>query len=246
MIKIAAFFLLLSGVASLTYQVVWVRLLGLTMGSTSASISTVLAAFFTGLALGSYLAERITRNRIDNLRVYIVLELVIAVMGLVLLPLLLNLHEILAFLPTAGSSLIIKFLVSAGLLILPTVCMGATFPVMASLLIRRHADVGLGVSQLYSLNTAGAVLGAAFAGFVFIPLWGLDGAVYTAVAINLSIVLTAIYLDKRLNLPALEIVGNSDKSHPKSKFDANEAPFRRRALLILFATGLVSIATEVG
>ena len=70
----AASFLILSGIASLTYQVTWVRLLGLSMGSTSASISTVLAAFFLGMAIGSYLAERITRNRINSLKPYIVLE----------------------------------------------------------------------------------------------------------------------------------------------------------------------------
>ena len=84
MLKLAALFLLLSGIASLTYQVVWVRLLGLSMGSTSASISTVLAAFFLGLALGSYLAERITRNRINSLKPYIVLEIIIGLAGLIL------------------------------------------------------------------------------------------------------------------------------------------------------------------
>ena len=96
MIQVAAAFLLLSGLASLTYQVVWVRMLGLSMGSTSASISTVLAAFFLGLALGSYLAERITRNRINSLKVYIYLELIIGVSGITLLPILLNLDSIVA------------------------------------------------------------------------------------------------------------------------------------------------------
>lgn len=68
MTVLAASFLLLSGLASLTYQIAWVRLLGLSFGSTSASIGTVLAAFFMGMALGSALAERITRHRRGDYR----------------------------------------------------------------------------------------------------------------------------------------------------------------------------------
>ena len=62
-LPLAGVFLLLSGLAALTYQVVWVRLLGLSMGSTAASVSTVLAAFFGGLALGSALADWLARKR---------------------------------------------------------------------------------------------------------------------------------------------------------------------------------------
>lgn len=247
MLKFAALFLLLSGIASLTYQVVWVRLLGLSMGSTSASISTVLAAFFLGLALGSYLAERITRNRINSLKPYIALEIIIGVAGLVLLPILLNLDSIMAATPALGATIPMKFFVTISLLLIPTVCMGATFPVMASILIRRKNEVGVRVSQLYSLNTAGAVLGAAMAGFFFVPNWGLDGAVYIAFSINLLIVLMGFYLNNQIALPPIEASEPTPEVETRvSRSIAEDAPLRGRALLVLFATGLVSIATEVG
>jgi len=247
MLKLAAFFLLLSGIASLTYQVVWVRLLGLSMGSTSASISTVLAAFFLGLALGSYLAERITRNRINSLRPYIALEIVIGIAGLLLLPVLLNLDSIMAATPALGATIPMKFAVTIALLLIPTICMGATFPVMASILIRRKDEVGVKVSQLYSLNTAGAVLGAAMAGFFFVPNWGLDGAVYIAFSINLLIVLMGFTLNSRITLPPIEEPASiENEGAALSRSIVEEAPLRGRALLVLFATGLVSIATEVG
>ncbi|MGD8592058.1 MAG: fused MFS/spermidine synthase [Gammaproteobacteria bacterium] len=246
MVQLAAGFLLLSGIASLTYQVAWVRLLGLSMGSTSASISTVLAAFFMGLALGSYLAERITRNRINNLTVYIYLEVIIGLCGLALLPILLNLDSVMASMPILGTAISTKFAVTMLLLCIPTICMGATFPVMASILIRRHSEVGLRMSQLYSLNTAGAVLGAALAGFVFVPNWGLDGAVYIAFAINASIVTLGLYMNRRISLPPIEGAGAVTASVGKTASILEEAPFRVRALLVLFATGFVAIATEVG
>jgi spermidine synthase len=245
MVQLAAGFLLLSGIASLTYQVTWVRLLGLSMGSTSASISTVLAAFFLGLALGSYLAERITRNHINNLTVYIYLEVIIGISGLALLPILLNLDSVMASMPILDSSITTKFAVTMVLLCLPTICMGATFPVMASILIRRHNEVGMRMSQLYSLNTAGAVLGAALAGFVFVPNWGLDGAVYIAFVINASIVAMGLYLNRRISLPPIEGPAVAGREARAASI-IDEAPFRMRALIVLFATGFVSIATEVG
>ena len=247
MFMFAATFLLLSGIASLTYQVVWVRLLGLSMGSTSASISTVLAAFFLGLALGSYLAERITRNRINDLKPYIVLEIIIGLSGLALLPILLNLDAIMAATPVLGATIPMKFAVTTVLLLIPTMCMGATFPVMASILIRRKNEVGMRVSQLYSLNTAGAVLGAALAGFFFVPNWGLDGAVYIAFSFNLLIVVLAVYLNRQIELPPIEVAAPAEGLLEKSSASAAEdAPLRGRALMVLFATGLVAIATEVG
>ncbi|HEY5604613.1 MAG TPA: fused MFS/spermidine synthase [Gammaproteobacteria bacterium] len=248
MLILAALFLVVSGVAALTYQVVWVRLLGLSMGSTSASVSTVLAAFFLGLAIGSYLAERITRNRIDNLKVYIVLEAIIGLSGLALLPILLNLDHMMAAIPQLGSLLQFKFAVTMALLLIPTMCMGATFPVMAAILVRRQADMGKRVSQLYSLNTAGAVFGALFAGFVFVPHWGLDGAVYVAASLNFLIVAIAIYLNSRITFPPIE--GNDDtrgELTAKQKVALKlQAPLRFHALIVLFATGFAAIATEVG
>jgi len=248
MFFVASLFLVISGTAALTYQVVWVRLLGLSLGSTSASVSTVLAAFFLGLAIGSYLAERITRNRINNLNVYIRLEAVIGISGLLLLPILLHLDEMLAMIPDFGSKLGFKFAVSMMLLVIPTMCMGATFPVMAGILIRRQSDMGKRVSQLYSLNTAGAVYGALMAGFVFIPHWGLDGAVYIAVFLNTFIVILAFYLNSRLQFPPIEGAEDIRTELPDRKRVSirDNAPFRFHALLVLFGTGFVAIATEVG
>ena len=122
-----------------------------------------------------------------------------------------------------------KFSIAMLLLILPTICMGATFPVMASILIRRRNEVGLRMSQLYSLNTAGAVFGAAMAGFVFIPNWGLDGSVYIAFCINAFIVISGFYLNRRITLPPLETEAVIQTETPKRSAISEEAPLRGRA-----------------
>ncbi|MCA8942416.1 MAG: fused MFS/spermidine synthase [Planctomycetes bacterium] len=241
MLRLAGLFLVLSGIATLTYQVVWVQLLSLSMGSTSASVSTVLAAFFLGMAAGSLLAHRMTRRLGDHLRAYVVLEVVIGVSGAVLLPVLLALDDIMAWTPAwLGTALWFKLVVSLLLMLVPTMAMGATFPVMASLLIRRDAQLGDRLGLLYSLNTLGAVLGALVSAFLFIPRWGLDGAVWVAVALNAVIVVIAVA--RMRGLPA---EATTDEAVEGAQPITSSPRMRRLALAVLCGTGFVSIAAEV-
>ncbi|HET9061942.1 MAG TPA: fused MFS/spermidine synthase, partial [Candidatus Binatia bacterium] len=255
-LPLAGAFLLLSGLAALTYQVVWVRLLGLSMGSTAASVSTVLAAFFGGLALGSALADRLARRR-AGIDTYLVLETLIGVAGLALLPVLLRLDSLVAELPAMGSSLAVKFVVTVVLLSVPTICMGATFPVMADLLARGRSDLGSRMSFLYSLNTWGAVAGAGLAGFVLIPRLGLDGAVLVAAACNFAIVAVGFAARGRFTVPASTGSAGSDSPATSAAASAPaagatddahsaSAPYAGFALASLIATGFCSIAAEVG
>jgi spermidine synthase len=241
LLPLAGAFLLLSGLAALTYQVVWVRLLGLSMGSTAASVSTVLAAFFGGLAVGSALADRLARRH-SGIDGYLVLETVIGIGGLLLLPVLLRLDSLVAALPVMGSSLAVKFVVTVVLLSVPTICMGATFPVMADLLARGRADLGRRMSFLYSLNTWGAVAGAGLAGFVLIPRLGLDGAVMVAAACNFAIVAVGFF--------ARSLFCRAEPARSPKELPADaavtDAPYAGFALTSLVATGFCSIAAEVG
>ena len=204
LLRLTPLLLVPSGCAALIYQVTWVRLLGLSMGSTSAAVSTVLTAFFLGLAIGSYFAERISHGARTDLTTFVVLEMVIGAGGLVLLPVLLNLDHGMALLGELGTNLAVKFVVSLVVLVVPTVCMGATFPVLAAVVILHQRDMGSQVGWLYTLNTAGAVLGALCSGFVLIPHLGLDGAVYVACALNLCAVIMGMYLRRQLAAQWLE------------------------------------------
>jgi len=243
MYLVASIFLLLSGAAALTYQVTWVRLLGLSMGSTTAAVSTVVAVFFLGMALGSYFAGRISKNHTNSLFVYVVLECCIGISGLILLPILLNLDNIIATIPALSSILAGKFLITSALLLIPTLCMGATFPVMAAILVRKENELGKRIGQLYSLNTFGAIAGALLTGFVFIPSVGLDGAIYIAVICNLSIAAMGWLYSKNCHLPEMEFnQKESSQDQPLSKIDYGKTS----ALIILMGTGFASIASEIG
>jgi spermidine synthase len=237
--------LIFSGFASLTFQVVWVRLLGQSLGSTSVSISIVLTAFFLGLALGSYLTEKITRYTISNFWPYIVLEALIGLSGLVLLPLLLNLDLLLSYAPAFGSTLSLKFLLAVLLLIVPTTCMGATFPVMAAIMIRQHKSIGSKMGQLYGFNTLGAVVGAAASGFILIPNFGLDGAVIAAVSANAAVVLFAYIVNATTALPAAENPMLPDESIGTTMLPGSQAKVQLAAAALM-VTGFASIASQIG
>ena len=74
-----------SGCAALIYEVVWLQLLQLVIGSTAVSLGVLLGTFMGGMCLGSLLLPRLVSGRRHPLRVYALLELGIGAIGLVVL-----------------------------------------------------------------------------------------------------------------------------------------------------------------
>lgn len=177
-----------SGATSLVYETLWVRQLHLSFGTTQLAVSTVLAAFMGGLALGGFGAARFAPRVARPLAVYAALELFIALYALVF-PTLLRLIQPLslsfwnAFEPSPVAFGTLQLLLFGALLIPPTVCMGATLPLLAGFVTVRADEAGLRVGRLYGANTMGAVFGAWLAGFVLLPKLGLTAtAGWAAVA----------------------------------------------------------------
>ncbi|MDQ3441466.1 MAG: fused MFS/spermidine synthase, partial [Planctomycetota bacterium] len=179
-----------SGAAALIYEVTWTRLLTLQLGHGVAAASTVLAAFMGGLALGSAAGGRFggKLHATQALRVYAGLELSIAVLALVL-PFELNALDPLlanAYADGAGGTtyIVLRFVASLLLLTVPAAAMGATFPVASRWFVRHAGAAARDAGALYASNTLGAALGALLAGFILLPLLGLVGATWIAVALN--------------------------------------------------------------
>src|SRR5262245_6318053 len=126
---------LLSGAAALLYEVVWLRLLTLSMGHTSRAVGILLAAFMGGLAVGAWSAGRAASSMAPAraLRVYAALEVFIAACALILPVLLAAVYPILQWVyagDNAGSFEITVALLALVLLSVPTAAMGATYPVV--------------------------------------------------------------------------------------------------------------------
>ncbi|MDD2790946.1 MAG: fused MFS/spermidine synthase [Sulfurimonas sp.] len=236
---IVSIFLLLSGSSALIYQVLWVRLLSLSIGSTSISISTVLAAFFLGLGLGSYFAGHILQRFKNAFKIYLFVEIGIALSALSLLPILLDLDYYLSILPITEAGLGLKFFVVMLLLLIPTFLIGTTFPILVAVAILNKDGIGNRLAHFYAFNTLGAVTGALLSGFVLIPYFGLDGTLYIAASINAFIVFAGLLIYRR-------IISSSSPLFTSSAITEKDDKFNIKALIVLFVTGFVAMATEVG
>ncbi len=177
-----------SGGAGLIYEVVWAKIIATILGNSLFAISTVVSAFFGGLALGAWALGPLLSRR-SRVRRYALLEVGIALLGVLsvpglraTLPLFVELHRALA--PSFGAFLAIRFALVFLVLLIPTALMGATLPILVAHVEERR--FGAGLSRLYSINTLGAVAGTLLAAFVLIPSLGLLRTAITAAVANLA------------------------------------------------------------
>jgi len=178
-----------SGCAALIYEVVWLQLLQLVIGSSGISLGVLLGTFMGGMCLGSLMLPRMISSGRHPLRVYAFIELGIGILGIAILlgmPFLADAYEGLM-----GHGVAYRALVAAVCLLPPTVLMGATLPAIA----RWVKATPEGVSWMgffYAGNIAGAVLGTLLAGFYLLRVYDMPTATYAAVVINAAVALVAL------------------------------------------------------
>ncbi len=243
----------ISGAASLVYQVAWMRRLVLVFGSTTLATSTVLVAFLGGLALGAWVwGQAADRRPSSALMIYGLIEAGIGLYALAS-PLIfraaetiyLGLYPVTAGRP--GAFVGMQFLLSALAILPPAVLMGGTLPLLVRHVMGRAAMVR-GVGALYGWNTAGAAAGAALATYGLLPVFGLSGAVHAAAAANLTVGAVALLLDarqrgaRRQESTALILEAAPQSAHPAGGTDGV-------ALVIVLQgfglSGLAAITYEV-
>jgi spermidine synthase len=180
----------LSGAAALAFEMLWMRSAGLVLGATAVTAATVLACYFAGLGFGSAWARRVWSRPV---RVYGFLEIGASAGALwsVAVFWLLTRESAQVWLSTAG---VAGRVVSVALAILPTtLCLGATLPTLGQALANVET-VGRRGGLLYAINTAGAVVGAAAAGFGLPALVGVRASYGIAAGISLLAGVIAIVI----------------------------------------------------
>ncbi|PKN27894.1 MAG: hypothetical protein CVU65_00960 [Deltaproteobacteria bacterium HGW-Deltaproteobacteria-22] len=254
LISILLFF---SGAAGLVYEVIWTRILHYTFGNTEMAAATVLATFMGGMALGGALGGKFAPRIKHPVLAYGILEAVIAVYGLLFTPLLYKMDFIYLLTgPDPGPTLMmfIRFVVGGLLILVPTVAMGATLPILVHGAVEKeHPGKSLGV--LYFINTLGAVAGTMLSGFILIPMVGLDVAVYLAVMMGLFVFLGAVFIEYRLRpVPGEELmeqkVEPTDDAPAPPAFEENFSPFALKwgasaAVAFAFVCGFISLSNEI-
>ena len=231
----------LSGASGLVYEVVWLRLLVLVFGSAHFAVTAVLTAFMAGIGLGALIVgRRVDRAGWHPLALYGVLEVGIGVSALAVPPLIEGIRPIAASLPIAvGATFytgsLVRFLLSLAVLIVPTMLLGGTLPVLSRLVRGAEGGTGRGVATLYAVNVAGAVLGVLATGFVLLPLAGaaLTGA--SAAAVNVALGVAALAASRVWPLEA-------SAAEPAAPRAPDPGPFPR---LVVGAAGAIAMTYEV-
>ena len=174
-------------------------------------MSTVLAAFMAGLALGSFGFGRLADRRGDPLRVYGLLELGIAAAALLMPAAIAGLEEVGAALFRVTGDVgfaAARFALTFALLLVPTTLMGATLPVLSRIAVARASEAGQGIGRLYAANTFGAAAGCLITAFALLPHTGTWGATAAAAAGNALAGIAALLLSRACQgKPAVAVAG---------------------------------------
>ena len=230
-----------SGCSALIYEIVWYQLLQLAIGSTSVSLGILLATFMGGLCIGSILLPRLSGSvsRQHPLRVYAWLEVGIAACGLLILAAIPLVSGIYFAGATSGlAGMLLRGLVAAVCMLLPTALMGASLPAI----VRWVEATPRGVEWwglLYGGNTVGAVFGCLLAGFYLLRVYDTAIATYAAVAINLIVATLSFWLAART--PA-----QATLEEPSTLIHSFEPPLSRWPVYATIAlSGACALGAEV-
>jgi len=248
-IRVRSIFLIygLSGLVSLGYQIVWFRIYTGHFGSTSLTFLLVLNSFIAGLGVGAIASERLCRwlrrglRITDNLRLYGVIELVIA--GLVTLTIFSGTVVADAwgsfpyqfdgemYVPTLGFRLA-QVAVAILCVFLPSLFMGVSFPLLCQIFSERERFP----SHLYAWNTLGACGGVLLCQFVAIHIIGHDWTLWVLLTVNLAI-------------GAYFLTTGGAPSNLSIKREAGSAPilsrdYMLRLVVLAAASGLLTGALE--
>nr|WP_224776826.1 fused MFS/spermidine synthase [Achromobacter insolitus] len=226
----------MSGSAALIFQILWIKQLSLIVGVEVHAIAAAVAAFFLGLAAGSWVLGRLADRSSYPYLLYAGIEVAIAVMGVAVTVALAIGAPAFARIQALNPWLAwVAVMVVVGI---APFFMGGTLPVL--LRATGAGRIGRAGATLYAANTGGAIIGALLPTFLLIPALGVRDTAWAAAGLNLAAALGAWVLDRRNRPPTAET--------PAS--DATAAPLRlsgeaRAAIGLYAAAGAVALGYEV-
>lgn len=242
---------LASGAASLIYQVVWFKQLQFVLGSSTFAVSMTVAGFFFGLSLGSWLGGKLADRVRRPLGAYALLELALGILAILVTLFLSNwsawapgLAPLVGDPSFKGGLLTVVF--SFGTLVLPTMLMGATLPILAKHVVREHTVLAQRIGVLYGVNTLGAAIGCAAVGFVLIGALGVLQSAFAGSLVYLSNAALAGVLTRRAARNGSSAATTSVAAPQTSPPAPTDSSWRTTVLVAVFAvSGFASIAYEV-
>jgi spermidine synthase len=225
-----------SGMPALIYQVVWQRALFAIYGVNAQSVAVVVTAFMLGLGLGSLAGGRLSAKFPGRgILIFGLAEVGVALFGLASLRIF---HWAASY--TAGADLPSVVLFSLALLLIPTVLMGATLPLLVEHLVLHTNRVGFSVSRLYFVNTFGSAVACYLCATFLLRDFGQSGSVSTAACLNATVGALAFIYSRRKQ-PRTVI---SSSAMRKRESEATILSLRL-AMLLAGLSGFIALGFEI-
>jgi spermidine synthase len=197
-----------AGLASLANEVLWTRIMVYVLGNFVHSFTLVLMSFLLGIALGSAVISRLIDRPTIGIRTFALLQFAIGLAALAMIPLfapLIGLREsFLGKLTGAGVSLdapdpwwpftLWKMGTAFAMLLVPTLLMGASFPIAIKVYGLARRGIGSGVGNVYAVNTAGAIVGSFLASFVLVGALGVRVTAVTTASLGIAVGVAILWL----------------------------------------------------
>ncbi len=238
----------LSGISGLVYQVVWARKLQLAFGVNLFAIAAVLAAYFLGMALGSWLGGKYSDRLKRPLIGYALIEVGIGISAFMVTPFVDRLDLVLRpfseilnahfFLLQAA-----RFLLTLLMLIVPTTLLGATVPFMNRGVVIRDTHIGRRIATLYAANTLGAVVGVLVAGFFLIEHLGLTATAQLAAGLSVLVGVLAWRVATGIRPDASALPAGQPDDQNADRVDHSRAA--RVVLPVMALSGALGLSLEV-
>ncbi len=232
------FLVLLSGMAALSWEVMWQIKSSLALGVSAWGTAITLAVTMGGMCVGAILMGHGLRKRktVRPIRIYAILECAIGVAGLFLGS---AFHAIEAldtyvYAINPDNAALVHLLGIATVLAVPTMCMGATLPVLGLAAKQRKTSIAV----LYGLNTLGAAIGTLVAAFILIPFFGVSSVIFMVSALNITVSVLAWKMDSG----AVKTAGATKKAAPKER-SYTLSP--RTEIVLVAITGFSTFMLEV-
>lgn len=182
-----------TGLSSFMYEIGWIRLLSMILGSATHSFEVMLSAFILGLALGGlWVRKRMDRFRHPEL-VLAVVQLVMGLSAIATLPAYWVAVQAMAGLLSGEGERtielwyafnILRYLLCLLVMLPATFCAGMTLPLLTHVMLKRGQSESI-VGKVYGLNTLGAICGAVAAGLLLMPIVGLKGVIVLGALVDM-------------------------------------------------------------
>ncbi len=183
-----------TAVASFIYEIAWIRMLSLVLGSATHSFELMLSAFILGIALGALWIHSRADALPDPARTLGIVQWVMGSLALATLPLYgASFGWVASLLATFAKTdpgyagfTASRYAICLVIMVPATFCAGMTLP----LLTRTLLGAGFGersIGAVYGWNTLGSIVGVVLGGLVLLPLLGLKGMLLAGAGLDMAI-----------------------------------------------------------